>query len=88
MPKQQLKDQVSNLHNVIDTVDAADECTTADLRLIAEEINHSLNDPSAETPLDGFIHRLEAEAYKFADSHPALSEASRQVIDVLKNIGI
>ncbi|WP_426415634.1 DUF4404 family protein [Aestuariirhabdus sp. LZHN29] len=88
MPKERLHEQVSNLRKVIDDVDAADECTTAELRQIADEINLTLNDPELEAPSETLLHKLEEEAIRFGESHPAVATATRQVMEVLKNIGV
>ncbi|MCL6414347.1 DUF4404 family protein [Aestuariirhabdus sp. Z084] len=88
MPKQRLHEQVTNLRKVIDDVEAVDECTTAELRLIADEINQALNEPELETPSETLLNKLEEEAIRFGESHPAIATATRQVMEVLKNIGV
>ncbi|RRJ82488.1 DUF4404 family protein [Aestuariirhabdus litorea] len=88
MPKERLYEQVNNLRKVIEDVEAADECTTAELRQIADEINHTLADPDLEAPSETLLNKLEEEAIRFGESHPAIATAARQVLELLKNIGV
>ncbi|MBU2709018.1 DUF4404 family protein [Zooshikella marina] len=88
MTPKRLQPDMDELLKVIDDVEAADECTTAELRQIADEINTAINAPEAEPPIEALKHRLEEEAIKFAESHPAIASATRQVLDTLNNMGI
>jgi hypothetical protein len=88
MTTEKLQQELENLQTIIKSTEAVDECTTADLELIASEINHSLANPDESQPLEAFTQRLEVEALTFAESHPTLAAATRQVIELLKNMGI
>lgn len=88
MSPKHLQPHVENIETIIHAMDAADECTTAELKAIAEELNLAIANPNQGTPVETIIDELEQELIRFSDKHPALAEAIQQLLDGLKNIGV
>ncbi|MCX4026658.1 DUF4404 family protein [Endozoicomonas sp. SM1973] len=88
MAPKRLQPHVDQIQNIIQAMDAADECTTGELKAIAEELNLAIANPKQGTPVETIIDQLEQELIKFSDKHPALAEAIQQLLDGLKNIGV
>ena len=87
MPEQQLNLQIQHLHDLLEG-QPVDECTAASLRQVTSEIQLALAHAEGELPAEAFNDQLEQEMIQFAEEHPTLAQAVRQIMSTLNGIGI
>ena len=84
---EELQLNIQNLHDLLEG-SPVDDCTASSLKLVTDEIQLAVAQAEGEIPLQGYNEQLEQEAIKFSEEHPALTQAIRQVMNTLSNIGI
>ncbi|MCK5893184.1 MAG: DUF4404 family protein [Endozoicomonadaceae bacterium] len=82
-----LNAHIQDLHDLLDG-HPVDECTAASLRQITDELKLSLIRAKENIPVETFNDRFEKEAIEFAEKHPSIAQAIRQVMNTLNSIGI
>ena len=81
--KDQLKDQLAQLHEQLSSNPELDDESSAMLRQLAEDIEVIELTDSAE-----FSEGVQRLAVEFEQEHPGLSEVLRQIVDTLGRIGV
>ena len=79
--------RIQDLHDMLEG-QPVDDCTAGSLKQITDEIQLALAQAEGDIPLQSYNEQLEQEAIRFSADHPALSQAIRQVISTLSNIGV
>ncbi len=87
MPEQQLNLQIQHLHDLLEG-QPVDECTAASLRQVTSEIQLALAQAEGEIPAEALNDQLEQEMIQFAEEHPTLAQAVKQIMSTLNGIGI
>ncbi|MGY0219504.1 DUF4404 family protein [Endozoicomonadaceae bacterium StTr2] len=87
MPEQQLNTQIQHLHDLLEG-QPVDDCTAASLRQVTSEIQLALARAEGELPAEAFNDQLEQEVIQFAEDHPALAQAVRQIMNTLNSMGV
>ena len=85
--KDKLNAHIQELHDLLDG-QPVDECTAASLRQVTNELEIALARAEGKAPMETFNDRLEKEAIAFAEEHPAVTQAIRQIINTMNGIGI
>lgn len=85
--KQELHLNIQNLHDLLEGA-SVDDCTASSIKHVTDEIQIAVAQAEGEVPLQGYNEQLEREAIRFSEEHPALTQAIRQVMNTLSNIGI
>lgn len=88
MSQEQLILDIQNLHDLLEGSTAVDECTAASMDQIARDLELALAQAEGKLPETHVEEQLEAEILRFGDEHPALSQALKQILNTLHNIGI
>ena len=84
-PQQEsLEQELNALHQLIENSLIADSCTEQQLRLITKELVIA----TGKMPDEMFEESLEQQAVAYAEEHPAIAQAVKQVIHALGNIGV
>ena len=84
---EELQVRIQTLHDMLEG-QPVDDCTAATLKQITTELQLALAQAEGTIPEEAYNEELEKEALRFAEEHPALAQAIRQVINTLGNIGI
>lgn len=84
---EELQVRIQTLHDMLEG-QPVDDCTAASLRQITTELQLAIAQADGTIPQEAYNEELEKEALKFAEEHPALSQAIRQVVHTLNSIGI
>lgn len=79
-----LQTTLRRLHAKLDTVEDADEETTA----LLEQIRGDVERLTSEDDDDGIADRIEEAAANFEGEHPVLAGHLRQIIQMLNSMGI
>lgn len=83
----ELQINIQNLHDLLEGA-PVDECTASTLKQVTDELQIAVAQAEGDIPLQGYNEQLEQEAIRFGEEHPALTQAIRQVMTTLSNIGI
>lgn len=86
MNKEQLKSQLSQLHQDLAGQPSLDDENRVLLQQLAEDIQLLLDDESSAE--EGLVERLEQQSVRFENEHPTLGSTLRQIIDALGRMGI
>ena len=78
---------IQSLHDLLEGA-PVDECTASSLKQVTDEIQIAVAQAEGDIPMQSYNEQLEKEAIKFSEDHPALTQAIRQVMTTLSNIGI
>ena len=65
-----------------------DECTAGTLKQITNEIQLAIAQAEGDIPMQDYNEQLEQEAIRFSEEYPTVSQAIRQIMITLSNIGI
>ncbi len=84
--KQQLNDEIQELHRVIENELPADECTASNLKQVTDELQIALE--TGKSPQNEVEGQLEQEMLKFGEEHPAISLAIKNLMNSLSSMGI
>lgn len=84
---EELQVRIQTLHDMLEG-QPVDDCTAASLRQITTELQLAIAQADGTIPPEAYNEELEKEALQFAEEHPALSQAIRQVMHTLNSIGI
>ena len=84
---EELQVRIQTLHDMLEG-QPVDDCTAASLRQITTELQLAIAQADGTIPQEAYNEELEKEAMRFAEEHPALSQAIRQVLHTLNSIGI
>ncbi len=79
--------RIQDLHDMLEG-QPVDDCTAGTLKQITEEIELALAQAEGDIPMQSYNEQLEQEAIRFSAAHPAISQAIRQIINTLGNIGV
>lgn len=79
-------EELISLHHVLDKSIIAEPCTEQKLRLLTKEIELVI--ATGKTPDKALSESLEPFLIEYAQEHPAIAQALRQVINALGNMGI
>ncbi|OED45143.1 hypothetical protein ACH42_05620 [Endozoicomonas sp. (ex Bugula neritina AB1)] len=83
----ELQINIQNLHDLLEGA-PVDECTASTLKQVTDELQIAVAQAEGDIPLQGYNEQLEQEAIRFSEEHPTLTQAIRQVMTTLSNIGI
>jgi len=78
--------ELESLHHLLENTLIADPCTEQNLRLASKEIELLI--ATGKTPDKALSESLDTLLIAYAEEHPALAQAVKQVIHALGNIGI
>ena len=78
---------IQNLHDLLEG-SPVDDCTASSLKQIMDQIQLAVAQAEGDIPVQGYNEQLEQEAIKFSEEHPMLTQAIRQIMNTLSNIGI
>ena len=84
---EELQLNIQNLHDLLEGT-TVDDCTASTLKQVTDELQIAVAQAEGEVPLQGYNEQLEQEAIRFSEEHPALTQAIRQIMSTLSNIGI
>ena len=84
---EQLQVNIQSLHDMLEG-QPVDECTAATLKQITTELQLALAQAEGTIPEGAFNEELEKAAMEFAEDHPSIAQAVRQVMNTLNSIGI
>ncbi len=84
---EELQVRIQTLHDMLEG-QPVDECTAASLKQITTELQLAIAQADGTIPENTYNEELEKEALRFAEEHPGLAQAIRQVMSTLGNIGI
>ena len=84
---EQLHYSIQNLHNLLDK-NPVDECTAGSLRQMTDELRISVAQAEGKVPEQDYNSKLEEVAVRLSESHPAITQAIREIIITLGSIGI
>lgn len=82
-----LRLNIQHLHDILEG-SPVDDCTASSLKQITKQIELSVAQAEGDIPVQGYNEQLEQEAIKFSEEHPMLTQAIRQIMNTLSNIGI
>lgn len=82
----QIKQDLAGLQQAIEQELPADECTAASLKQVAQEIHLALE--TGHSPQQEFNQQLEQELLAFAEQHPGIAQAIRNLINTLSGMGV
>lgn len=85
MPQETLKQQLQQLHSVLQQHPDLDDESRQLLQSIADDIANQPSDAQSEP---GLNHQVQQQAIRFEQDHPALSEVLKQIMDTLGRIGV
>lgn len=88
MSQEQLILDIQKLHDILEGTPAVDECTASSIERLTRDLEIAIAQAEGKLPETDVEEQLEAEMLRFGDEHPALSQALRQIINTLHNIGI
>ena len=83
MPKQDLKQQLQQLHETLQQNPQLDDGSLELLHSIARDIDAMENSDAADIG-----ERVQEQAIRFEQEHPTLSGILRQIVDTLGRIGV
>ncbi|WP_281646744.1 DUF4404 family protein [Parendozoicomonas sp. Alg238-R29] len=84
---EELQVRIQDLHDMLEG-QPVDDCTAASLKQITTELQLALAQADGTIPQEAYNEELEKEALRFAEDHPAIAQAVRQIMNTLGNIGI
>ena len=84
---EELQVRIQTLHDILEG-QPVDDCTAASLRQITTELQLALAQADGTIPQESYNEELEKQALQFSEEHPAISQAIKQVVNTLNNIGI
>ncbi|UTW47858.1 DUF4404 family protein [Bacterioplanoides sp. SCSIO 12839] len=85
MPQETLKQQLKQLHSMLQQHPDLDDESRQLLQSIAADI---ANQPHDVQPEPGLNNQVQQQAIRFEQDHPALSEVLKQILDTLSRIGV
>ncbi|GLQ30988.1 DUF4404 family protein [Litoribrevibacter albus] len=85
MPKQTLKNALSELKESIESDDLKDTTQVEDL---AERIEHQLEYKDVSDWDEDLITELEQQVIEFEEQHPMISGALKSIVNALQSIGV
>lgn len=85
MPKQTLKNALSELKESIERDDLKD---TTQVQGLAERIEHQLEFKDVSDWDEDLISELEQQVIEFEDQHPMISGALKSIVNALQSIGV
>lgn len=88
MTNPNLKDQLNQLHDILEKTDEVDSDTLDLVRDLDEEINRLLDPDSAENDFESVVDHAKAVETRFAVKHPIAERFLREIIDTLSKVGI
>lgn len=88
MNEKNLRELLSNLHDVLEKTDEVDPETLELVRELDEEINRLVESGSSEDDFDGVVDQAKAVETRFAVDHPVAERFLREIIEALSKVGI
>ena len=88
MNEKNLKELLSNLHEVLEKTDEVDSETLELVRNLDEEINRLVDPESPEDDYDSVVDQAKAVETRFAVEYPVAERILREIIDALSKVGI
>ena len=88
MTNDNLKDQLNQLHDVLEKTDQVDSETLELVRELDDEINRLLDPESTDNGFDSVADKAKAVETRFAVEHPVAARFLREIMDTLSKVGI
>lgn len=89
MPKQKLRDLISELHDELDRAERVDPEAQAMLRGLGDDIERLAGDePAAPEHHETARERVDEAVVHFQADHPRLTRVLREIADALGRLGI
>ncbi len=79
--------RIQNLHDMLEG-QPVDDCTAGSLKQITDDIQLALAQAEGDIPIQRYNERLNQEAIRFSQDHPALSQAIKQIVTSLESMGV
>ncbi len=88
MNEKNLKELLSNLHDVLEKTEKVDPETLDLVRDLDQEINRLVESGSTEVEFDNVIDQAKAVETRFAVEHPTAERFLREIVEALSRVGI